>query len=99
MKEIDLTLRFQYHMNPASIHPIAAGVLLFFASLALLISPCSSFNRTTVHKPKCTWTKHENQPEIYFINLERSINRKIVMENHLSEVGFRYFRVRGLTPK
>jgi GR25 family glycosyltransferase involved in LPS biosynthesis len=86
-------------MNPPSIHPIAAGVLLFFASLALLISPCSSFNRTTVHKPKCTWTKHENQPEIYFINLERSINRKIVMENHLSEVGFRYFRVRGLTPK
>jgi GR25 family glycosyltransferase involved in LPS biosynthesis len=46
----------------------------------------------------CKWSKRDG-PEIYYINMDKSADRKINMEKHLSDVGFHYHRVRGLTPK
>jgi len=40
----------------------------------------------------------ENAPEVYYINMDRSSHRKVMIENHLNEIGIRYFRVRGMTP-
>lgn len=80
-----------------SLHVFA--MILAFLCIIHSCFPYSNQTVTVLHQPKCTWSKHENSPEIYFINLERSLNRKVVMENHLRDVGFRYFRVRGLTPK
>ncbi len=44
--------------------------------------------------------KHaEFQPEVYYINMDRSVARKESTEAHLSELGLRSFRVRGITPE
>ena len=43
----------------------------------------------------CLWTKHSKGPEIYFINMDKSVERKISMEKHLKNVGLTYRRVRG----
>lgn len=47
----------------------------------------------------CSWSTKDNAPEVYWINLDRSKTRKKDMERHLDEVGFRHFRIRGLTPQ
>lgn len=47
---------------------------------------------------RCLWTKRENAPEVYFINMEKSKARKKTIEHHMEEVGLRSFRVRGVTP-
>lgn len=47
----------------------------------------------------CKWTKRDDAPEVYWINMNKSVARRRNMEKHLNEVGFRHFRVRGLTPK
>jgi hypothetical protein len=44
---------------------------------------------------QCSWKKQPTAPEIYYINMDRSINRKISMERHLNNVGLKHFRVRG----
>ena len=46
----------------------------------------------------CKWTKYDVAPEVYYINMDVSANRKISMEKHLTDVGFKYHRVRGITP-
>lgn len=50
-------------------------------------------------KDICKWTIRETSPEVYWINMDRSLQRKRTAEIHLSDVGLRNFRVRGLTPK
>lgn len=47
----------------------------------------------------CKWQQPENAPEVYWINLDHSRERKISMEKHLNEIGLRHFRVRGFYPK
>lgn len=47
----------------------------------------------------CLWTKYENAPEVYYINLERSKERRKNLEKHLDEVGLKYNRVVGLLPQ
>lgn len=44
----------------------------------------------------CHWIKYDNAPEIYYINMDRSVDRKNNMESHLSNVGLKHFRVRGV---
>ena len=51
------------------------------------------------HADNCNWKRRENSPEVYWINMDRSKQRKINMERHLDTVGFRNHRVRGLTPQ
>lgn len=48
---------------------------------------------------ECTWPKRENLPEVYWINMDKSKTRKVSMEKMLDQIGFRHFRVRGVTPQ
>jgi GR25 family glycosyltransferase involved in LPS biosynthesis len=52
-----------------------------------------------VESKECKWKKRDDAPEVYWINMDKSIARRKNMERHLDEIGFRHFRVRGLTPK
>lgn len=47
----------------------------------------------------CKWSKHEDSPETYFVNLDRSKDRRANIERHLDKVGMSHRRVRGITPK
>jgi GR25 family glycosyltransferase involved in LPS biosynthesis len=55
---------------------------------------------STSHTVTCQYTNiaAKNAPEVYYINMDRSIHRKVAMEKHLDQIGIRYFRVRGMTP-
>ena len=47
----------------------------------------------------CKWSpKHSTDaaPEVYFINMDKSADRKINMEQHLSKAGYVHHRVRGV---
>lgn len=41
------------------------------------------------------WTRRENAPEVYYINMDKSVSRREHIENHLRHVGLRCFRIRG----
>ena len=43
----------------------------------------------------CLWKKYDKAPEIYFINMDKSGDRKISMEKHLKNIGLTYKRIRG----
>jgi GR25 family glycosyltransferase involved in LPS biosynthesis len=47
---------------------------------------------------KCEWTKRENSPEVYFVNMDKSKSRRATIEQHMEQVGLKSFRVRGITP-
>jgi GR25 family glycosyltransferase involved in LPS biosynthesis len=47
----------------------------------------------------CKYEKREVMPEVYYINMDRSMDRKVATEKHLSEMGYKYHRVRGITPE
>lgn len=47
----------------------------------------------------CSWTPRWDWPEVYWINMDKSKQRRANIERHLDEIGFRHFRVRGLTPQ
>jgi len=44
---------------------------------------------------KCSWTRRENAPEVFFINMDISIDRRVSMERHLNSMGMVNHRVRG----
>lgn len=52
-----------------------------------------------VYSQSCIWKTKDNAPEVYWINMDSSKSRKISSQLHFDEIGFRHFRVRGLTPK
>lgn len=60
--------------------------------LCPLVSPSSS-------DEECKWNKSANSPNIYWINMDKSVDRRIAMEKHLNDVvGVgKHFRVRGFT--
>lgn len=49
--------------------------------------------------PQCTWNKTVNSPNVYWINMDKSVDRKIAMKKHLDDVvgPDKHFRVRGFT--
>eukprot|EP01038_Epipyxis_sp_PR26KG_P017215 gene17215-23726_t len=47
----------------------------------------------------CKYTQRDDAPEVYFVNMDNSKDRRISTENHLREIGLLGYRVRGLTPK
>lgn len=52
-----------------------------------------------VFSKKCRWEIQEDAPEVYWINMDKSRQRRASMDTLLNEIGFRHFRVRGLTPR
>lgn len=47
----------------------------------------------------CKWSKRDVSPQVYFINMDKSADRKVNMERHLTNVGLGHERVRGLMPR
>lgn len=47
----------------------------------------------------CTWTKREEQAEVFWINLDRSTKRRKNMESLLTAMGLPHHRVRGYSLK
>jgi hypothetical protein len=47
----------------------------------------------------CIWVKREHGPEVFWINMDKSVDRKVNMIQHYDEVGFRHYRVRGVVPR
>ena len=47
----------------------------------------------------CTWTKREDQAEVFWINLDRSTKRRKNMESLLNAMGLPHHRVRGYSLK
>lgn len=47
----------------------------------------------------CKWDKPSNAPNIYWINMDKSVDRRAAMEKHLNDVvgADKHFRVRGIT--
>lgn len=74
------------------------GLLSIFISIFLDLND----NIVTHANEICQWDynqyRDESIPEVYYINLDKSYDRKITMEKHLNDVGLKYFRVSGLTP-
>ena len=49
--------------------------------------------------PLCKHSVRADAPEVFFINMDKSPSRRVSMEQHLTQVGLRFTRIRGLTPK
>ena len=52
--------------------------------------------KSLAHK-NCTYDYHPNQPEVYYINLKRSIDRDKSMQQLLSSMKLRHFRVEAVS--
>jgi hypothetical protein len=48
---------------------------------------------------QCKWDRPSNSPNVYWINMDKSVDRRIAMEKHLNDVvgPDKHFRVRGMT--
>lgn len=55
--------------------------------------------QTKASDEECKWSKRDLQPDVYFINMDKSADRRTSMEHHLKHVGLSHYRVRGITPK
>jgi GR25 family glycosyltransferase involved in LPS biosynthesis len=68
------------------------------SSLALVV--CLLLHVSSSLDNGCKWNKQANeavvQPEVYYINMDKSADRKLNMEKHLSDVGLVHHRVRGV---
>jgi len=83
--------------------PIIALWLIFASVLALRIA---AIEVATTSDHGCQWPskKHNQkyaarqaeQPDIYYINMDKSADRRKAMDTHLSEIGLSYHRIRGL---
>jgi GR25 family glycosyltransferase involved in LPS biosynthesis len=47
----------------------------------------------------CDYEKRKVMPEVYYINMDKSVDRRVAMDKHLSEMGYKSHRVRGITPQ
>ena len=74
-------------------------LLVVFCCFILIALEPSNATHKINHKEECKWNQPLNSPEVYYINLDRSLQRKINTEKHLNEVGLKYHRVSGLLPK
>jgi hypothetical protein len=78
----------------------SAGRAPMIKMIQLFGSVCLLFHSTILASDEdCKWSKHVGAPETYYINLDRSKDRRANMERHLDNVGMSHFRVRGISPK
>ena len=66
-------------------------LLLLFLSIALTSSAIKRKEK------KCSYDNYTDAPEVYYINLKTSENRRKSMERLLNLMKFRYFRIEGVT--
>lgn len=56
--------------------------------------------KSTYSDETCHWSRQANQndqPEVYYINIDKSKERRAAMEDHLSHTGLKYTRSRGVS--
>lgn len=80
---------------------IVCAVLLCHAAVAD-VSILTSNQLYEDQSASCSWTLPINslpsiQPEVYWINMKTSVERRINMQKHLSKVGLSNFRVEGVS--
>lgn len=69
------------------------------ASLLTVLLGWLTMMHLVLGSEQCSYKVRPDAPEVYFVNMDASVQRKTDMERHLKEVGLRSHRVRGLTPK
>lgn len=70
-----------------------------FTAILCMLSIFITHGNDKHHGLECKYTHHDDTPEVYYINMDRSRSRKDNMDVHLKDVGFKSHRVRGLEPK
>ncbi len=79
---------------------IATIMLLSLIATSFSSSSNSGVNNLlNSHQSSCIYEMAKRQGvEVYFINMDKSTERKANTEMHLGQIGYKYKRVRGLTP-
>ena len=77
---------------------LCCQVILYLALLAVYSSNANKLPHHQATESKCQWNIPANSPEVYFINLDKSVDRRHSIEQHLNEVGYKYRRIAGITP-
>lgn len=67
-------------------------LLLVFSVAHKKESSSSGTLQASMDDAHCSWTKRPNAPEVYFINMDRSVDRRESMERHLSAMGMVHHR-------
>ena len=77
------------------------NMILFYILLNVFqLFQCILSNKDDIHHHvDCKWTMKSNSPEAYFINMDRSVNRRITIEKHLNEIGLKHKRIKGINPR
>ena len=67
--------------------------------ISLLLQNGSTSLQVEKKEQPCKWNILPNSPNIYWINMDKSVDRKIAMEKHLNEIvgANKHFRIRGIT--
>ena len=68
--------------------------------IALMLYLILLQTKSTYSDDSCRWSRQTNQndqPEIYYINIDKSKERRAAMEEHLSHTGLKYTRSRGVS--
>jgi GR25 family glycosyltransferase involved in LPS biosynthesis len=47
---------------------------------------------------ECSYKDRQNAPEVFYINMDRSVDRNINMRNHLKQLKLKFQRIRGIIP-
>jgi GR25 family glycosyltransferase involved in LPS biosynthesis len=78
-------------------HFMSMKWIIFVLPVVLLYFPVF-LSGSDLSKDQCDWKPHPNSPEVYYINMDKSVERKHNMNRHLRDVGLSYQRISGLTP-
>ena len=82
-------LSYYHYYSEMTSYTIDLFIFLFlFLSFAYM---------SKANKKKCSYDNHPNQPEVYYINLKKSENRRKSVEQLLTLMQLRYFRIDGVT--
>lgn len=79
----------------SSTYVLCMSFRYFLPILVLMSLTESAFTSSGM---SCTWHPRGQQPEVYWINMDKSRDRRESMISHLKDVGLVGYRVRGLTP-
>ena len=75
-------------------------IILYILLNVFQLFHCILSNKDDIHHHvDCKWIMKSNSPEAYFINMDRSVNRRITIEKHLNEIGLKHKRIKGINPR
>ena len=69
--------------------------MLFMAIVMLIIQ---IYFIAAILGQECKYEDRKNAPEVFYINMDRSVDRNLNMVNHLKQLKLRFQRIRGIIP-